>query len=254
VGVNHKLRPLVLGFGFVLLMSPFARGADPSIDYFYPQTLKATIYADASLKQVLFTFVRTATNSGSTIHVQRDFNLPNGTLVARERVDYEKGQLKSFVLEEMQTGAKGSAMVQSSGGDAKMNFKFTQGATKKNGSEKFLNEILVSDMVGPYIAAHWDTLTKGGTVKCRLVAASRAETVGFKFFKESDMTWQGKPIMNVTMQPSSIIIAQLVAPLHFYIEKDGQHRVLQYIGRTTPSIRKNGKWEDLDAVSVFDWK
>jgi len=244
----------MLGFGFALLLSPFARGADPSIDYFNPQTLKGTVYADASLKQVLFTFVRTATNSGSTIHVERDFNLPDGKLAAREQVVYENNQLKSFMLEELQTGAKGSAMVQSSGGDAKMNFNFTQGTTKKNGSEKFLNEILVSDMVGPYIAAHWDTLTKGGTVKCRLVSVSRAETVGFKFFKESDTTWHGKPAMIVTMQPSSIIIAQLVAPLHFVFEKEGQHHVLQYTGRTTPSIRKNGKWDDLDAVTVFEWK
>jgi hypothetical protein len=60
--------------------------------------------------------------------------------------------------------------------------------------------------------------------------------------------------MIVTLQPSSIIIARLVDPLHFVIEKDGQHRVLQYSGRTTPSIRKNGKWDDLDAVTVFDWK
>jgi hypothetical protein len=87
-----------------------------------------------------------------------------------------------------------------------------------------------------------------------LVSISRAETVGFKFYKESYSTWHGKPVMIVTMQPSSIIIAQLVAPLHFFIEKDGQHRVLQYIGRTTPSIRRDGKWDDLDAVSVFDWK
>jgi len=216
--------------------------------------LKATIYADASLKQVLFTFVRTATNSGSTIRVERNFNLPDGKLAAREQVVYEKGQLKSFLLEELQTGAKGSVVVQSSGGDAKLNFNFTDGATKKNGSEKFLSEILISDMVGPFMAAHWDTIAKGDAVKCRLVSVSRAESVRFKFFKESDSTWHGKPVIIVTLQPSSIIIAKFVDPLHFIIEKDGQHRVLQYTGRTTPSIRKDGKWQDLDAVTVFDWK
>ena len=95
---------------------------------------------------------------------------------------------------------------------------------------------------------------QGSVVKCRLVSVSRAETVGFKFLKESDSTWHGQPVMIVTMRPSSLIIAQLVAPLHFIIEKEGQHRVLQYTGRTTPSIRRNGQWEDLDAVTVFDWK
>lgn len=223
------------------------------MDYLNPKILTGTIYADASLKQVLFTFHRTATNSGSTIQVMREFNLPGGKLAAREQVVYEGGQLKSFRLEELQSGAKGSAIVQPDGGGAKINFNFTEGATKKNGGEKFLNEILVSDMVGPYIAAHWDALTKGESVKCRLVSVSRTETVGFKFFKESDSTWHGKPVMMVTLQPSSIVIARFVAPLHFVVEKNSPHRVFEYTGRTTPSIQKNGKWDDLDAVTVFDW-
>lgn len=252
--MTRKLHPLLFVFFITFPLARLGRAAEPAIDYLEPKTLVGTIYADANLKQVLFTFRRMATNSGSTIQVLREFNLPNGTLAARERVTYEGGRLKSFQLEELQTGAKGGVTVQAEDGAVKMNFEFAEGTTKKTGSEKFLNEILTSDMVGPFIAAHWDALVKGSTVKCRLVSVSRAETVGFKFFKESDTTWQGKPVMMVTMQPSSLIIAQLVAPLHFILEKEGEHRVLQYTGRTTPSIRKNGKWDDLDAVTVFDWK
>ena len=250
----HTSRASLLALFISALFVHSLRAADPAIDYLEPKILTGTIYADASLKQVLFTFRRAATNSGSTINVVREFNLPNGTLAAREQVVYEKGQLKSFVLEELQTGAKGSAMVQSAGGEQKMNFSYTQGITKKSNSEKFLNEILISDMVGPYLASHWDAVAKGAVVKCRLVSVSRAETVGFKFFKESDSTWHGKPVSIVTLQPSSIIIAKFVDPLHFIVEKDAPHRVFQYTGRTTPSLRKNGKWDDLDAVTVFDWK
>ena len=247
---SRLLWPLFIA---LLLLGLRVRAADPGIDYLEPKILIGKIYADAGLKQMLFTFRRTATNDGPAIRVLREFNLPNGTLAARERVVYERGRLKSFLLEELQTGAKGSAVVQSGAGEAKMNFNYTEGTIRKNGSEKFLDEILVSDMVGPFIAAHWDALTKGAVVKCRLVSVSRAETVGFKFFKESETTWHDKPVMVVKMEPSSILIAQLVAPLHFIIEKDGRHRVLQYTGRTTPSIRRDGKWDELDAVTVFDW-
>jgi hypothetical protein len=38
------------------------------------------------------------------------------------------------------------------------------------------------------------------------------------------------------------------------MEKNGQHRVLQYTGRTTPKIKFKSGWKDLDAVTVFDWK
>jgi hypothetical protein len=228
--------------------------ADPSIDFLEPKNFTGTIYSDESLKRPLFTFRRSATNSGSTIRVLREFNLPNGKPAAREHVVYENNQFKSLVLEELQNGTRGEAKVETVGGELKLNFEYSDGATKKTGSEKFSNEILTSDMVGPYISAHFDELAKGDAVKCRLMSISRAETVGFKLFKESNTTWQGKPVMIVTLQPSSIIIARLVAPLHFVVEKEGIHRVIQYSGRTTPSIRKDGKWEDLDAVTVFDWK
>jgi hypothetical protein len=202
----------------------------------------------------LFTIRRVATNDGFTIHVIREFKLPDGTLAARERVVYEGNHLKSFAFEDLQRGSGGNLTVQSAGSDLKMNFSYTEGKTKKTGSEKFMDDMLVSDMVGPYIVAHWDSLTKGATVKCRLIAMSRVETVGFKFFKVADTTWHDKPVMMVTLEPTSIIISQLVEPMHFVIEKESPHRIFQYTGRTTPSVLKNGKWEDLDPVTVFDWK
>jgi hypothetical protein len=166
---------------------------------------------------------------------------------------YESGQLKSFSLEELQSGARGSAVVQSISGETKLNFNYTEGTVRKTGIEKFLPEILISDMVGPYIASHLNALVSGATVKCRLVSVSRVETVGFKLFKETETTWHGKPVLMLELEPSSFIIARLVAPLHFVVEKDSPHRVLEYTGRTTPSILKSGRWEDLDATTVFDW-
>jgi hypothetical protein len=252
--VRIPFRASLLTVFFALFFANALQAADSPVNYLEPKAFTGTIYSDESLKQVLFKFRRTATNSGSEIHVVRDFNLPNGKLIAREQVVYDGHQLKSLVLEEFQDGAEGTAKVESMGGESKINFNYTEGSTKKTGSEKYLDEILTSDMVGPFIAAHFDEIAKGAVVKCRLISVSRAETVGFKFIKESDTTWNGKPALRITLQPSSIIIARLVDPLHFVVEKDGMHRVLEYTGRTTPSIQKNGKWEDLDAVTVFDWK
>jgi len=252
--VRNAFRATLLTVFCAFFFANLLHAADNPVNYLEPKTFTGTIYSDASLKQVLFKFRRTATNSGSEIHVVRDFNLPNGKLAAREKVVYDGSQLKSLVLEEFQDGAEGTATVDFAGGESKINFNYTAGSTKKTGSEKYADEILTSDMVGPFIAAHFDEIAKGSVVKCRLISVSRAETVGFKFIKESDTTWNGKPAMVITLQPSSVIIAHLVDPLHFVVEKDGMHRVLEYTGRTTPSIEKNGKWEDLDAVTVFDWK
>ncbi len=251
--MTPKIHRLVLVFIAIALFHTLVRGADVGTGYLEPKTLKATIYADASLKKVLFTFHRSATNSGSSVYVVREYNLPDGTAVGRERVVYDGNKMRSFAFDDLQTGAKGSADVKKTGGEERMDFKYTEGSTKKSGNEKVVPDILVSDMIGPFIVAHWKELAGGASVKFRLIATTRAETVGFKLYKESETTWHGKPAINIRMQPSSIIIARLVDPLHFIVEKDGEHRVFEYIGRTTPRIQKNGKWEDLDAVTVFDW-
>ena len=72
--------------------------------------------------------------------------------------------------------------------------------------------------------------------------------------KDSEATRDGKPVVRFKMEPTSVIIAQLVDPIFFVVEKQGAHRVLEYDGRTTPLIKSGNKWKDLDAVTVYEWK
>ena len=81
----------------------------------------------------------------------------------------------------------------------------------------------------------------------------RRETVGFTFSRDSETNWQGQAALVVKMEATSRIVAALVDPLLFTIQKAAPHHVLQYIGRTTPKKLTGGKAEDLDAVTVFDW-
>jgi hypothetical protein len=84
-----------------------------AVDYLEPKVLTGRIFANNS-KEVLFTFRRTATVSNSTVRVLREFARPNGTLAARERVVYESGRLVCYQLEEPESGADGSVVVQRS--------------------------------------------------------------------------------------------------------------------------------------------
>jgi hypothetical protein len=228
------------------------------IDYLEPPVLTGTIYAKApDPKEVLFTFRRTATRSGPTVRVLREYTRPNGALAARERLVYEAGRLVSCHLEELQSGGSGSVVVQPDRTDSKerrIAFEYTQDHKQKIGTEKLEEDTLVNDMVGPFIATHWNDLMSRLTVKFRFAVITRAETIGFKLSKKSETTWRGKPAVLLKMEPTSWIIAQWVDPLFFTVETEGQHRVLQYLGRTTPGIRKGNGWEDLDALTIFGWK
>jgi len=82
----------------------------------------------------------------------------------------------------------------------------------------------------------------------------RTETVGFTFLRDPESTQQDRNVLTVKMEASSPFVKALVEPLFFTMEPAPPHRVLQYVGRTTPKIQVRGKWNDLDALTVFDWQ
>ena len=218
-----------------------------------PLLLTGTIYETSSgTNKILFTFRRTAVRSHNMVQVVRDFLYPNGSLAARESIVFERGELLSFQLEEKQTGARGGSSV-TKDAKRKLLFDWTADGKSKTDSEAFVADTLVGDMIPQFIIAHWKELARGDAVSFRFIASSRLETVGFKLVKESDVDWRGKPAVRLRMEPSSVIIRQLVDPLFFIVEKDGAHRVLEYVGRITPKQRDGTKWKDLDARTIYDW-
>jgi hypothetical protein len=173
---------------------------------------------------------------------------------------YDGDNLVSYALDELQISAAGNMKVQCDPGDparSALLFEYTKdlasGGTPKTSTEAMRNETLTGDMVSAFLVSHWGELSKGEKVKCRYVVVPRRETVGFTFTKESETTSQGRPVAIIRMEATSMIIARLVDPVFFTVEKDGQHRVLQYVGRVTPKTRDGNKWDDLDATFVFEW-
>jgi len=261
---RHRRKILALTISVLMAaivpQSGFA-GEPTFVDYGQPKLLTGMVYEMSSgTNKVLFMFKRTAVRSNATVSVTRDFIYPNGSLAAHEEAVYESGNLVWFQLDERQTGAKGSATVACDAkmqGKQKLLFDWVTGqdssAKKKTDSEAFQGDTLVGDMISYFIPAHWNQLARGEAVNFRFIAPSRLETVGFKLVKEADVTWRGQPALRLRMEPSSFIIAQIVDPLFFIVEKSGEHRLLEYIGRTTPKMRDGNKWKDLDARTVYDW-
>jgi len=247
-------------FAFALYTQRGAAGpigsAEPELIYLEPRVLTGAIYDPSDPEKLLFRFRRTATNSSGRIHVVRNFTLPDGRAAAREEVVYNGNQLVSFRIEELQLKTTSSASIQrdrSNTNRTVIRFEHQQASTRKADEETFEPNTLISDMVAPFISRNWSALTNGSVLKVRLVALSRTETVGFKLMKDSFATLNGRPVARIRMEPASFVVAQFVEPLTFTVERDAPHRVLQYFGRTTPSILRNGRWEDLDALTVFDW-
>ena len=254
---NARRWAFAMALGCVL-PGPAAEVSDtPALKYEAPASLTGTLYDQAGTN-VLFKFRRTATRAGTNLNVLREYTWPDGKLAARETVTYQGDKLAGYNLDELQIGAYGSAKIihdptNNAAGKIEFNYAVPNGRLEK-ATESLRPDTLTSDMVAPFLADHWAELSKGREVKCRYLVVPRKETVGFAFARHAESRWRGTPVVVIRMEPSSWIIRQIVEPLFFTVEKEGQHRILQYTGRTTPKIKSKGGWKDLDALSIFDWK
>jgi hypothetical protein len=224
-----------------------------------PKLVTGTIYESGSdQKKILFTFRRTATNSGPMLHVQCKYIRPDGFVAAVENVVYRTNQLVSYHLNEFQAGVWGDISVSP---DPKkpgqkrifINYCHAQDAGKKNG-QILKPDTLIGDQIYPFILDHWNALMHGDSVKFNFVSLDWQTTFGFQLVKQSEMTLHGVPMVRIKMEPTSFFIAPLVSPMYFIIEKNGAHRLAEYIGRITPRIKKRNSWKTLDADLVVDWK
>ena len=249
-------------FAHLAWQSAFCENANKNtfLRYEEPRLLTGRIYAKGSdRRNVLFKFSRQATRSGDNLQVLREYTHPDGRVAARERIYYAGDHLVSYELEELQIGARGRAEIRRDPrpSTGRIWFEYSDEpltlAKPKTDSEQLHGEVLVNDMIGPFLVSHWEELISGKNVKCRYIVVPRRETVGFTFRKQSEEMHEGRSVVILKMEATSPLIAVLVEPLFFTIEKNAPHHVLEYDGRTTPKIKSGSKWKDLDAVTVFDW-
>src|ERR1041385_6611391 len=113
---------------------------DTPLKYEKPRVLTGRIYAKgAEGKNFLFSFSRSATRSGMTLNVLREYKYPDGKLAARERVIYEGDNLLSYELEELQTGARGRAVIQrdpKASAKSRIEFEYSKNAGSERKPER----------------------------------------------------------------------------------------------------------------------
>ena len=244
----------------ISLSDGLAQSPGPRLTYEEPRFLAAVINRQGpGSSTLLYRFQRAVVRTGEKLDVRRDYTYPDGKLAARERAVYEGNDLVLYELQESQIGARGSARIRRvPGNPAKDSIEFeyskAPGAAPKSSTETLAENTLIGDMIAPFLVSHWTELCRGEKVKCRYIVVPRRETVGFTFVEDSAATGQKQDVVIIRMEASSLFVAALVDPVFFTIEKAPPHRILQYAGRTVPKIQTGGKWRDLDAVTVFDWK
>lgn len=248
------------------LIIPAGRAADamPALtnapfDYAEPQLLTATLYEMGSdRKKALFTFRRTATRSNDVVRVERQFLLPDGSVAAVENAVYNGDRLVSFQMKEFQAKVSGAVEITpdpKKPTQCKLLINYGSGLEPQKGDAQNLQpDTVVDDTVYPFMLMHWDALMRGEAVKFRFVSLEWERTFMFRFVKTGETTINGSTVARIKMEPTNLFVSRLVDPLIFNVEKAAPHRIISYIGRTTPRVKKGSSWKYLDAETVFDWK
>ena len=233
--------------------------ASAGYDFSEPKLLTGTLYAIGSeRKTVLYTFRRIATRSGDTVHVERQFLGTNGSLAAVEKVLYESNQLVSFEMQDFQAGVSGAIHIQPDADHPARQDIFISCAHSLNppkGRAHMLQpDTVIDDTLYPFMMAHWDGLLRGKPIEFHFVSLDWERTFEFELVKTGESSQNGRPTVQITMKAANLFVARLVKPLVFIVEKNGSRRILSYIGRSTPRIKKGNSWKYLDAETVFDYQ
>ena len=230
-----------------------------SFDYAEPKLFTGTLYEIGSdRKKVLFTFRRTAIGSGSIVHVEREFLGTNGSVAAVEKAVYESGRLVSFQMQEFQARVSGAVQIAPDPKNPQRQQLFIGYAKSLNpprgDAQNLQPDTLTDDTIYPFMMVHWDDLMRGNAVKFRFISLEWERTFMFRLVKTGESVQNGRTVEQIRMEPTGLIVARLVNPLIFTVEKDSPHRILSYTGRTTPRVKKGKTWKYLDAETVFDWQ
>lgn len=170
-------------------------------------------------------------------------------MAARARVLLQGGsQVLEYRVDKYQTGERGKIEVQ--GNRIHFVFHDRQGHVK-TADETLEGDLVVGLSIRDHILEHWKDLLNGDTVKIRFGVPERQETVGFELFKDHEnRDAQGRSSVIFEMKPTSFFVAALVKPIYFSFDKSNG-KLLEFKGRTIPYRNVDGKFQDLDALTVY---
>ncbi len=221
------------------LFPRFSRAADFTAD----------VYQLGDLKKVLFQLELAEQGKPERMTIKARFTDTEGKPVVLEESVVESGALKFYKQDHLQLGESGTVEVR----DGKVHFQYTRDGKTKTDQEKATDNLIASPNTMDYIRKSWPRLMAGETVDVRFAVPDRLETVGFKFFKTGETAKEGRTIVTIRMKPSSFVIAALIDPLDFQIDKESI-RLVDLKGRTIPKLRIGNKWKDLDAHIFYKYK
>ena len=206
-------------------------------------------YVAKSNRQIKsFTFSHREEVKGKISEFHNVYTAMDGKEAVKEDVFYENDIFQRMLFTQGQLGDTGSIEVR---GD-QVFFEYKHNGKTKKSSEKFTNNFATGPSLLPYVKKHWNEILEGKTVEIRMGIVDRCETIGFKIFKDKERIVNGKEHVILKMKPTSIVIAAIVEPLFFVVDKK-EVRLDELMGRVVVKSFESGSWKDVDGEVVYTY-
>ncbi len=220
------------------------------------ESTKGKIFYPDDSNETPFTYLYEKTlERANTIGKTRYFD-SSGKVVIEEETVYEDGKFRLYRYHQLQTNEKGTVEIK----DKKVLYHYTSEGKTYTEEDDVEERMIVPDMVVDTYRDSWDELMKDESVYVRFLLLERQESIGFKFFKERELDYNGKTAVELIMKPSSFIIAALAPKIRLIVEKNPPHRLLEMRGRLPVRIakvnppKKRNDWRAIDGRLVIEHK
>lgn len=173
---------------------------------------------------------------------------PEGRVVVIEKNTLQGAKLLKAEIDQRQLGATGLVEVEGQ----KVKFTKTQSGKATTEEETVKGDLVMPGNFQRYAHQKWKELMDGKSVNFRLAAWERQETVGFSLKKIGAEGEGPQQKVTIRMKPSNFLVAALVDPLVFKFDAKGE-RILEFVGRVAPKIKKGSRWADFDGDVVYKY-
>ncbi len=196
----------------------------------------------------VFDYKRTETAlPDGRLEVTAAFHNMDGTPAFTEKLEAKDARVISYDWQHLQMGESGKVEVSGN----KAHYSHTHDGKTDQSDDTIDPNFVVGPTLIYYLQKHWKELKDGKDVGVRIGVPDRMSDFGFKFTATGNEKTKSGEIVHVRLKPTSIFVSAVVSPIYFDFSPDGS-RLISSTGMSLLKIKRDGKWNELKAETVFD--
>jgi len=246
MGVSNNFRFHLLFLPLILVFTT-SQSAHSEVVNKDADGLESTIYAlDSNQQTPLFKGKYSILLEGdreTQINTIRDMN---GNIVTVETLVAEKGIFSKYGYQRVNANEGGELILKGN----ILHYTYIKDETTKTEELIYPQSFVVGPALTAYARTKWDTIMKGDELPIRYGVLDRLDIFRFMLVKEGMEKRGSEDVVVVKLMPATWLVSKLVNPVYITFSKDGS-KVYKVKGRTFLLVKKDGKWEPLDAETIY---